>query len=208
MRCDLQPDLGTVRGACPVDSSLAQLRAAAARSCGRDVMCREGTRQLMTVLDDVVAGRTQPGDLDLITDLAQVVAQQASCEMTGGAAQRLVGSLRDEADEWDQHLRRKRCTSLTCAMSFTVYADPETCTGCQACSPLCPVGAIAGGEDLVHVVDAAACTKCLLCLPACPVGALRKAGPVKPRLPSEPVPVGSLADAGAGGGMRRRRRGA
>lgn len=208
MICDLQPDRDPPPGACPVDAALAQMRHAAASTCGRDVMCRDGTRQVMAILDDLAAGRGGSGDLDLLADVGGVMAATAACGMTAGAARHLVDSLRDQAGEWDLHLRRKRCTSLTCTMSFTVYVDPDSCTGSGKCAGVCPVDAIAGGDGLVHVVDTAACTRCLRCVAACPTGAVRKAGPVKPRVPCTPVPVGSFVGGGAGGGMRRRRRGA
>ena len=67
-------------------------------------------------------------------------------------------------------------------------------------------GAVAGGEGMIHVIK-----KDLLEMKSsdfaavCPVGAIKKAGLVKPPIPTDPVPVGSFGAAAAGGGRRRRR---
>lgn len=194
--------------ACPVQEALHQVRQAAARTCGREVFCREGTRQVATILTDLTCGTGRSDDLELLDELCEVIAGAASCVTTATAAARTLDLLRTRAAEWELHLRRKRCTSLTCTMSFTVHVAPDVCTGCQECLAVCPERAIVGGAGLVHVVGTDTCTRCLACVPACPVGAIRKAGPVKPRLPGSPVPVGSFgADADAGGTTRRRRRG-
>lgn len=216
MRCDRRAEALTLIDAaaaaagtaCPVTQAAALMWQAAAASCGREVYCREGTRQVATILSDITRGKGEPGDLPLVQELCGLMADLVPCALAGTAARSVLDSLDDHADEWDRHVRRGRCTSLTCTMSFTVYVDPATCTGCEACRPVCPVGAIAGGPELVHVVDDAVCTRCSACLPVCPVSAIAKAGPIKPRLPSVPVPIGASggAEPAGPGGMRRRRR--
>jgi len=214
VRCDVAPDTRTpvdapgieAGTACPVEEARRILWAAAARSCGREVYCREGTRQVATILTDLTTGKGSPADLELVDELCGLMADLVPCGMAGVAARTALDLLRGRAEEWDRHVRRGRCTSLTCPMSFTVHVDPGRCTGCAACAPVCPVGAVAGGPGLIHVVDADTCTRCGACLPVCPEDALVKAGSVKPRTPAEPVPVGSFTAVPAGGGMRRRRR--
>jgi ferredoxin len=200
---------GVVAGTvCPVSAGARLLWQAAAASCGREVYCREGTRQVATILTDITAGKGSSSDLALVEELCGLMADVVPCRMAGLAARTVLQSMHDHADEWDRHVRRGRCASLTCPMSFTVHVNPATCTGCEDCRPACPVHAIAGGRDLVHVVDNDVCTRCGACLSACPVSAIAKAGPIKPSTPSEPVPVGSIVAAAvpAGGGMRRRKR--
>ncbi|MCV2394311.1 4Fe-4S binding protein [Actinotalea sp. M2MS4P-6] len=193
--------------ACPVAMATTLMWQAAGATCGREVYCREGTRQVATILTDITVGKGSSADLALVDELCGLMADLVPCAMAGLAARSVLDSLRDHAEEWDRHVRRSRCTSLTCAMSFTVHVDPTTCTGCEECRPVCPVDAIAGGPDLVHVVDNDVCTRCGACLSVCPVSAIAKAGPIKPKVPDEPIPVGSFAAAPvpAGGGMRRRR---
>lgn len=215
MICDVNPDALPpinrtgldANTACPVDQARLQMEQAIAQSCGRDVFCREATRQVHTILTDISMGQCDGSDLDLIDEICSLMAEVASCELAATAARRTVGLLRERREEWELHRLRKRCTSLTCRMSFTVYIAPDACTGCVQCIPVCPENAISGDEGLIHVVSTDACTRCLACFPACPAEAIRKAGPVKPKVPASPVPVGSFAAAEApGAGMTRRRR--
>ncbi|MBU4335325.1 MAG: 4Fe-4S binding protein [Actinobacteria bacterium] len=216
MRCDVTATLrepadpaaigaGTI---CPVQVAADLLWQAARLSCGREVYCREGPRQVATILSDIGVGRGSSTDLELVEELCSLMVDVVPCGSAKGAARTTLDLLHSYPEEWERHVLRGRCTSLTCTMSFTVHVDPATCTGCQACLPVCPVGAIRGGEGLIHVVDVEACTRCGACLAACPVDALAKAGPIKPRQPVDPVPVGSFAGPAPGSGMRRRRRGA
>lgn len=191
---------------CPVTAALQVLRTSAASSCGREVFCREGARQVAQILSDITTGNGQSADLDLVEELCQLTADNAGCEMAAASATRTLQLLRDNRDEWELHLRRKRCSSLTCTMAFTVYIDPAACTATGACAAACPVQAISGGHGEIHVVDVDRCTKCRACLTVCPSGAVLKAGPIKPRVPAAPVPVGSFGADDAEGGMRRRRR--
>ena len=98
------------------------------------------------------------------------------------------------------------CLLYTSPAGYTLYIDPALCNGCGNCLTAAPVGAVAGGEGMIHVIK-----KDLLEMktPAftgvCPVGAIKKAGLVKPPVPADPVPVGSFGAGNAGGGRRRRR---
>ena len=191
---------------CPVATALDLLKQAAAASCGREVFCREGNRQIAEILTDLTAGRGTGDDLELVEELCTLTADNADCELGSQAATAALALLTDFHEEWELHLRRKRCSSLTCAMSFTVYIDPASCTADGACSFACPEQAITGGPGEIHIVVEDRCTKCLACVSTCPVGAIRKAGPIKPQLPTIPVPVGSYAGADPDSGLRRRRR--
>lgn len=58
-------------------------------------------------------------------------------------------------------------TELSVAtVARVVEAD---CIGCTKCIQACPVDAIVGAANLMHVVISAQCTGCELCLPPCPV---------------------------------------
>jgi F420-non-reducing hydrogenase iron-sulfur subunit len=69
------------------------------------------------------------------------------------------------------------------------YIAPEKCQACMICARRCPVEAIAGGKDLVHVIDQEKCIKCGTCFEVCPTkfGAVTKitGGPVPPPIPEE-----------------------
>jgi coenzyme F420-reducing hydrogenase delta subunit/ferredoxin len=69
------------------------------------------------------------------------------------------------------------------------HIDPEKCQACGICLRKCPVAAIEGGKNLIHVIDQEKCIKCGTCFEACPprFGAVCKisGGPVPPPIPEE-----------------------
>lgn len=192
---------------CVVDKARAILEYARSNSCGKCVFCREGTAQLHEMLKDGTTGMSEPDDLDLIAEIAEMVKENAGCEMSVSAASALISLMTAYPEEFELHFKRKRCSALKCKAYYTVHISPEKCTGCGACLPKCPEGAIAGGEGLIHVIDQEKCTRCGICMDTCNSlsQAIAKAGAVKPRTPEAPVPVGSWGE--EGGGRRRRRRG-
>ncbi len=193
--------LEKAEGVCPVEwaGNIASL--AASESCGRCVMCREGTLQLSAVIGDLMTGKGESDDAELILDICSAIEETASCDQARDAAKLIRLSLETHREEWDNH-RRKRCAALKCKAYTTVAIDPETCVGCGACVAACPEGAIAGQSDFIHVVNADRCTRCGACLASCPHGSIAVYGAALPKLPEEPVPVGSFA---ASAGRRRRR---
>lgn len=69
------------------------------------------------------------------------------------------------------------------------YIDPERCQACMICGKRCPVEAISGARNVIHVIDQEKCIKCGSCYEACPprFGAIDKlcGAPVPPSLPEE-----------------------
>lgn len=191
-------------GGCPVDWALRCIRLARASACGKSVMCRDGLTQLALMAEDAVSGRSQPDDIPLMRELCQVIAAAGGCPLAQKAAENVLYTLREYADVWEQHSRRKRCPAMVCKAYYTVYCDPDKCQGCTKCMEVCPAGAISGGEGLICVVDGDKCVRCGKCVEVCPHEARGKYGAVKPRLPEQPVAVGSFSAAPAGGRRRRR----
>ncbi|HHU22708.1 MAG TPA: hypothetical protein GXZ52_04725 [Clostridiales bacterium] len=211
MYCDLNvnliPESSEIselkEGVCPVNWAKNCIALAREGNCGQSVMCRDGMTQLLILLEDVTSGKGQPDDLELIKDLCTVISESKGCEISAKAASNVLFSMEKYFDEWDIHYRRKRCTALACKSYYNVYIDPALCTGCEICAKAAPEGAIAGGEGMIHVIKDDSRLKNDEFFALCPVAAIKKAGAIKPRVPQEPVPVGSFE---ANGGRRRRRR--
>ncbi len=72
---------------------------------------------------------------------------------------------------------------------ISYYIDPEKCQACMTCAKRCPVEAITGGKNLIHMIDQEKCIKCGSCFEACPpkFGAVTKISgePVPPPIPEE-----------------------
>jgi coenzyme F420-reducing hydrogenase delta subunit/Fe-S-cluster-containing hydrogenase component 2 len=69
------------------------------------------------------------------------------------------------------------------------YIDPQKCQACMICLRKCPVEAIVGAKNQIHVIDQEKCIKCETCFDACPsrFGAVKKmtGEPVPPPIPEE-----------------------
>lgn len=180
-------------GDCVVDQAHRALALTARENCGICTICREGTHQLEELLADASTGETRGTDEALIQELGAGLREGSLCAIGRRAPDPLLSGLRHFADDFDAHLKRKRCPALVCKAYVTFHILGETCTGCGKCLAVCPEGAIEGEEDYIHVIDQGACTRCGLCFDACPpeAAAVAKAGALKPRTPKEPIPVGT-----------------
>ncbi|MEW6424513.1 MAG: NADH-ubiquinone oxidoreductase-F iron-sulfur binding region domain-containing protein [Bacillota bacterium] len=181
---------------CLVDLTRHILAHTHAESCGRCVLCREGTGQLHEILAEITEGKGKPDDPDLLADLGAGVKAGSLCSLGQNAPNPVLSALAHFRSEFEAHIKRKRCPARVCGKFTTFYILLDRCRGCPACREACPEAAIAGGEGLIHVIDQEKCTKCGLCLPACPFGAVAKASGLKPLTPAAPVPVGSWGKKG------------
>jgi F420-non-reducing hydrogenase iron-sulfur subunit len=72
---------------------------------------------------------------------------------------------------------------------ISYYIDPEKCQACLICARRCPVDAIAGAKNLIHIIDQEQCIKCGTCFEVCPVkfGAVVEitGDPAPPPIPEE-----------------------
>jgi NADH-quinone oxidoreductase subunit F len=142
-------------------------------SCGKCVLCREGTRQMLALLDDIIEGRATPDTLDLLETLARAVQKGSLCALGKTAPNPVLSTLRAFRAEYEAHVVQKRCPTGTCTALARPEIDPAACKGCTACARKCPVGAISGEKKMPHRIDQATCIKCGACKAACKFGAVR-----------------------------------
>lgn len=152
-------------------------------SCGKCVPCREGLKRMREILEGIVAGRGKEGDIELLEEIAKVMKEASLCALGTTAANPALSTIRYFRDEYEAHIKEKRCPALVCKDLISYYIEPEKCTACMLCLKNCPSGAVEGGKRRIHVIDQTTCTKCGICYDVCPP----KAGAVT-KLSGEPVP--------------------
>ncbi len=141
-------------------------------SCGKCVPCREGTKQMLAILDKIIAGEATMDDLELLEDLAQMVKDTSLCGLGKTAPNPVLSTLQYFRDEYIAHIVNKRCPAGVCSALKEYAIDPEKCRGCTLCAKVCPVGAISGKPGKPHSIDPNVCIKCGACVEACRFGAI------------------------------------
>ncbi len=152
-------------------------------SCGKCVPCREGIRQMLKILSNITRGKGREGDIELLEELAEVTRNASLCALGRSAPNPVLSTIRYFRDEYEAHIKEKRCPAYSCKSLISYHIDPDKCQACMICLRQCPVGAIAGGKKQIHVIDQEKCTKCGTCFEVCPprFGAVKK-------ISGEPVP--------------------
>ncbi|MGB6873511.1 MAG: NADH-quinone oxidoreductase subunit NuoF [Dehalococcoidia bacterium] len=174
---------------CMVDVARYFLDFLSDESCGKCVPCREGIRQMLKVLTNISKGKGKEGDIELLEELSEVTRDASLCALGRTAANPVLSTIRYFRDEYEAHIKEKRCPAYVCKALISYYIDPEKCQACMICLRQCPAGAIAGGKNQIHVIDQEKCTKCGTCFEVCPprFGAVKKISgePVPPPIPEE-----------------------
>jgi NADH:ubiquinone oxidoreductase subunit F (NADH-binding)/(2Fe-2S) ferredoxin len=162
-------------------------------SCGKCPPCRVGTRQMLDILERISRGDGEDSDIGKLQGLAETVRDGSLCALGGTAPNPVLTTLRYFRDEYEEHIKNKRCPALACKELVSYYILADKCQGCRICLRNCPSGAIKGDKRLVHVVEQSMCTKCGNCLDVCPprFGAVIKVSGEEIEVPKEPIPISS-----------------
>ena len=174
---------------CMVDVARYFLNFLTDESCGKCVPCREGIRQMIKILNNITKGKGREGDIELLEELSEVAGDASLCALGKSAPSPFLSTLRYFRDEYEAHIREKRCPALSCKELIAYHIDPNRCRACMICLKQCSAGAIVGGKNRIHVIDQEKCTKCGTCFEVCPArfNAVKKISgePVPPPIPEE-----------------------
>jgi NADH-quinone oxidoreductase subunit F len=136
-------------------------------SCGKCTPCREGIVQMGMILTDICEGRGKEEDLPLLQELAEVVTEASLCQLGATAPNPVLTTLRYFPEEYEAHIRDRKCSAGVCKALVTYRIDAEKCTGCMLCARDCPAGAITGERKKAHHIESSKCTKCGVCYDVC-----------------------------------------
>jgi len=168
---------------CMVDVARYFLNFLTDESCGKCVPCREGVKQMLKILTNITQGKGKEGDIELLEELAEVAREGALCALGQTAPNPFISTLKYFKDEYEAHIKEKKCPALYCKELIEYYIDPEKCRACMICLKQCPADAIIGEKKKIHIIDQEKCTKCNTCFEVCP----SRFSAVK-KISGEPVP--------------------
>ncbi len=153
---------------CMVDVARYFINFLTEESCGKCVPCREGLRQMHRILTNICEGRGQEGDIETLEELSEVAMEASLCALGQSAPNPFLSTLRYFREEYEIHIKEKRCTALSCKELIRYYIDPEKCSACLICMRKCPSQGIEGGKKQIHVIDQEKCDRCGVCFDVCP----------------------------------------
>ena len=141
-------------------------------SCGKCVPCRVGTKRLLETLDRITRGHGRPGDIKKLETLSAGVKATSLCGLGQTAPNPVLSTIRYFREEYETHIRDKKCPAKVCKSLLTYSVNKERCKACGACLKACPSGAVTGAKKTPHEIDPAKCVRCGACFEVCTFNAV------------------------------------
>ena len=159
---------------CMVDIARFFLDFTVDESCGKCAPCRIGTKRMLEILERIVEGKGEDGDIEKLEDLANSIKSTALCGLGQTAPNPVLSTLKYYRHEYEAHIYEKRCPAGQCKALLSYKIDPDKCKGCTLCARNCPANCITGKVREPHVIDTSKCLKCGACMEKCKFGAISK----------------------------------
>ncbi len=136
-------------------------------SCGKCTPCREGTKRMLEIVDDITQGRGRQGDIEFLEELSGVIRESALCGLGQTAPNPVLSTLKYFRHEYEAHIYEKRCPAKRCAALLAFEVNVDKCKKCGLCFKACPVGAIEWQKKEPAYIIKDKCIKCLTCITNC-----------------------------------------
>jgi len=157
---------------CMVDIAKFYLDFTVEESCGKCTPCRIGNTRMYEILDRISKGHGKESDIKDLRELGQTIKETSLCGLGSTAPNPVLSTIDRFIDEYEAHVKDKKCPAGVCKDLVSYVVIPEKCIGCTLCKRVCPVDCIAGERKEVHVIDQEQCIKCGACVDKCPKDAI------------------------------------
>jgi ferredoxin len=161
---------------CMVDMAKYFLTFTQDESCGKCIPCREGTKRMLDILDRITMGEGKEEDLLYLEELSNMVVESSLCALGGSAPNPVLTTLKYFREEYETHVKEKKCPAGVCKSLITYAIDENVCIqvghGCDVCRKQCPDNAIMGEVKKTHYIDPKKCGKCGICYDVCKFDAI------------------------------------
>lgn len=161
---------------CMVDMAKYFLNFTQEESCGKCIPCREGTKRMLDILENITAGKGKEEDLLLLEELSNMVIESSLCALGGSAPNPVLTTLKYFREEYEKHVKDKKCPAHVCKPLIKYTIDEQKCVekghGCDVCRKQCPDNAIIGEVKKAHRIDPIKCSKCGICYDVCKFDAI------------------------------------
>lgn len=152
---------------CMVDVAKFFLAFTQAESCGKCTFCRIGTKRMLEILERITEGKGKEEDLVTLDQLGEQIKIASLCGLGQTAPNPVLSTLRYFRDEYEAHIRQKKCPAHVCSPLLTYTIDQEKCNGCMLCPRSCPTDAIIGEKKQPHKILQELCIQCGKCFTVC-----------------------------------------
>jgi NADH-quinone oxidoreductase subunit F len=158
---------------CMVDIARFFLEFTMKESCGKCTFCRVGTMRMYEILTRITQGEGKEGDIELLEELSEQIKDNSLCGLGQTAPNPVLTTIKYFRDEYEAHIRDKKCPALNCKPLLIYTIIPDMCTGCTVCARKCPTDAIDGERNEVHFIRQDACIQCGECFAKCRFDAIK-----------------------------------
>lgn len=161
-------------------------------SCGKCTFCREGLIQLHTMAKEITEGKGKAEFLPVMEEISDAMVFSTPCSVGQTGGEYVQGTLAAFKEEYEAHIKKKKCPADVCKSFMSIYIDPNACEGCEECADVCPADCIEGKSGYIHMIDEFDCTKCGKCIEVCEYDAVIQTTGRLPKLPNRLIKCGKF----------------